>query len=81
MLHIFKDLQIVSAILNLHRNISFFSYFIMPHSYIPPSSGLGTVRLTSILIKQVIVYRFVCLFICSAMGSQTATPNGLKVGG
>ena len=36
---------------------------------------------TSILIKQVIVYRFVCLFICSAMGGQTARPNGLKFGG
>ena len=36
---------------------------------------------TSILIKQVIVYRFVCLFICSAMDGQTARPNGLKFGG
>ena len=39
----------------------------------------------SILIKQVIVCRFVCLsvclFICSAMGGQTARPNGLKFGG
>ena len=37
------------------------------------------------LIKQVIVCRFVCqfvcLFICSAMGGQTARPNGLKFGG
>ena len=24
---------------------------------------------------------FVCLFICSAMGGQTARPNGLKFGG
>ena len=35
----------------------------------------------SILIKQVIVYRSVCLFICSAMGGQTARPKWLKFGG
>ena len=34
----------------------------------------------SILIKQVIVYLSVCLFICSAMGGLTTSPNGLKYG-
>ena len=37
-----------------------------------------------VLIKTgdcLLVCLFVCLFICSAMGGQTARPNGLKFGG
>ena len=35
----------------------------------------------SILIKQVIVYLFIYLSVCSSMNGQTARPNGPKFGG